>query len=273
MFKWQICYTQIPNLLQFTTNVPQNPTVNLSSLCNSCAKIACCSSGLVFKFLYAASNIQNASEQFVCCIHLSDVNFALHPTSQTKPNAVMSGDSNSCIWVIIHNLDTCSYELLFLIITVLSPLAPNTDPSSWITLYLTTLIKFRYFVDRASQYNLFFFISNLIHCFPSTYSICYPLSSTCFRPHMPIIRRSKLYMQPMVCSPSADVFVVRPLRKFLLNGRTTKTSAEGENTIGCMYNLDLVMMGLWGLKHVEERGYQILYVEGKTVYQVGNKGK
>jgi len=23
----------------------------------------------------------------------------------------------------------------------------------------------------------------------------------------------------------------------------TKTSAEGENTIGCMYNLDLLMMG------------------------------
>ena len=44
-------------------------------------------------------------------------------------------------------------------------------------------------------------------------NICYPLSSTCFRPHRPIIRRSKLYMQPMVFSPSADVFVVRPLRK------------------------------------------------------------
>jgi len=49
--------------------------------------------------------------------------------------------------------------------------------------------------------------------FPSTYSICYPLSSTCFRPHRSIIRRSKLYMQPMVFSPSADIFVVRPLRK------------------------------------------------------------
>jgi len=86
-------------------------------------------------------------------------------------------------------------------------------------------------------------------------------------------------MQPMVFSPSADVFVVRPLRKdnktcrikhvtpryinikvsgdnkraqntknaaieSFFNGRTTKTSAEGENTIGCMYNLDLLMMGL-----------------------------
>jgi len=54
-------------------------------------------------------------------------------------------------------------------------------------------------------------------------------------------------MQPMVFFPSADVFVVRPLRKDLesfLSGPTTKTSAEGEDTIGCMYNLDLLMMGL-----------------------------
>ena len=50
-------------------------------------------------------------------------------------------------------------------------------------------------------------------------------------------------MQPMVFSPSADVFVVQPL-EFFPNGRATKTSAEGENTIGCMYNLDLLMMEL-----------------------------
>jgi len=64
-------------------------------------------------------------------------------------------------------------------------------------------------------------------------------------------------MQPMVFSPSADVFVVRPLikKEFFLNGRTTKISAEGENTLGCMYNLDLLMMGLWGTKYVEERRY------------------
>jgi hypothetical protein len=34
--------------------------------------------------LYAASSIQNASEQFVWCIHLSFVNFALFPTPQTE---------------------------------------------------------------------------------------------------------------------------------------------------------------------------------------------
>ena len=39
----------------------QNPTVNLNALCNSCAKIAWCSSQLIFTFLYAASNIHNAS--------------------------------------------------------------------------------------------------------------------------------------------------------------------------------------------------------------------
>jgi hypothetical protein len=32
--------------------------------------------------------------------------------------------------------------------------------------------------------------------------------------------------------------------KLFLNGCTTKTSAEGENTIGCMHSLDLLMMGL-----------------------------
>jgi len=78
----------------------------------------------------------------------------------------------------------------------------------------------------------------------------------------------------MVFSPSADVLVVRPLgkkRQFFPNGRTTKTSAEGENTIGCWYNLDLLMMGLWGLKHVEERRQQLLYENKKAVYQVGSK--
>jgi len=57
------------------------------------------------------------------------------------------------------------------------------------------------------------------------------------------------------------------------NGRTTKTSAEGENTIGCMYNLDLLVMGLWGLKRVEESRIADIVRRRKTVYQVGNKEK
>ena len=58
---------------------------------------------------------------------------------------------------------------------------------------------------------------------------------------------------------------------FFPNDRTTKTSAEGVNIIGCWYNLDLLMMGLWGLKHVEERRQRSLYVNKKAVYHVGNK--
>jgi hypothetical protein len=38
------------------------------------------------------------------------------------------------------------------------------------------------------------------------------------------------------------VVVERELSFF--NGHTTKTPAEGESTTGCMYNLDLLMMGL-----------------------------
>ena len=56
-----------------------NPTVNFNALCNSCAKIGCCSSELIFKFLYASSSIQNASEQFVSCVNIS---FALQPHKQ-----------------------------------------------------------------------------------------------------------------------------------------------------------------------------------------------
>jgi hypothetical protein len=41
-----------------------------------------------------------------------------------------------------------------------------------------------------------------------------------------------------------------------------------------MYNLYLLMMGLWGLKHVEERGKpDTVYRRKRIVYQVGNKDK
>jgi hypothetical protein len=53
----------------------ENPTVNLNALCNSCAKIACCSSELIFTFLYAGSSIQNASELFVSTFLFSTSRF------------------------------------------------------------------------------------------------------------------------------------------------------------------------------------------------------
>jgi ketopantoate hydroxymethyltransferase len=77
----------------------ENSTVNLSELCNSCAKIARCSSELNCTFLYVGNSIQNASEQFVSCIHVSLENFALH---RQTPNEVRSGDSNISISVSIR---------------------------------------------------------------------------------------------------------------------------------------------------------------------------
>jgi hypothetical protein len=68
----------------------ENSTVNLIALRNSCAKIACCSSELILTFLYAGSSIQNASEQFVSCVHLSVVNFAL-PSNVTNKNVMELG--------------------------------------------------------------------------------------------------------------------------------------------------------------------------------------
>jgi hypothetical protein len=64
----------------------ENPTINLSALCNSSAKIAWCSSEFIFTILYAHRSIQNACEQFVSCIQLSCVNFPFHPNPHTHTN-------------------------------------------------------------------------------------------------------------------------------------------------------------------------------------------
>jgi hypothetical protein len=70
------------NLWRFAMHF-ENPTVNLSALCNSCPTMACCSSELIFTLFYAGSSIDNEREQFV-----SFVTFALHPAPQRKTNAV-----------------------------------------------------------------------------------------------------------------------------------------------------------------------------------------
>ena len=71
----------------------ENPTVNLSSLCRSCVKIACCSSRLSSRSL--------CWQQFMSCVHVCFV----QPHKQ-KSNAVMPVDSNSTI----SALDACSCE-------------------------------------------------------------------------------------------------------------------------------------------------------------------
>jgi hypothetical protein len=78
----------------------EKPDVKLKALRISCAKIACCSSKLIFSYLYAGSSIQNASEQFVSCVQLYFVNSPLRPNPTNKKcNEQIRTDSNSPISV------------------------------------------------------------------------------------------------------------------------------------------------------------------------------
>ena len=99
MFQWQVCYIQKRNICHSLQYTVENPTVNFNSLCNSCAKFACCSSELIYTILYVGSNIQLASEVFVSCIHLSFVNLALNPTPRTKSKGVRSGDEQHATFI------------------------------------------------------------------------------------------------------------------------------------------------------------------------------
>jgi hypothetical protein len=74
-------YTEIPYLSQFTVHstcykIPPSTSTHFQLVC----EIACCSSELILMFRYACSRIQNVSEQFVSCIHLSLLYFAVFPT-------------------------------------------------------------------------------------------------------------------------------------------------------------------------------------------------
>jgi hypothetical protein len=115
----------------------ENLTVKLSSLCNSCAKIACSSSELVFTFRYAGSTIHNASEQFVRCTRLSFYTLRCSSNPTPKYNGVTSVDSDNSL-SRYPITDTCSYKLLFPSVTD-SVASHNIDLSSWITLYYRTV--------------------------------------------------------------------------------------------------------------------------------------
>ena len=95
VFKRQISYTDMTNLLQFTIV----PSTSISKLVWEDRVL----------FVWADPRAvlwgqQHPQQQFVWCVHLSLVNFALHPAPQTKIyNAIRYGDSNSCISVTIQN--------------------------------------------------------------------------------------------------------------------------------------------------------------------------
>ena len=99
IFKWQVCYSSQKKYSKI-------PTANLNALRNSCVKIVCCSSQLIFTSLYAGSSIKNASEQFFWCAPppLSFLIFALPATPQKKKfNSVNSEVSSSSLSLSLDN--------------------------------------------------------------------------------------------------------------------------------------------------------------------------
>ena len=83
MFKLQLFYIEMTDLLEFTIQF-ENPTVNFSALCNSCAKIVRCLSEWTAKFPDEGNSIQNANEHFFSHISISFVYFALQTNPQRK---------------------------------------------------------------------------------------------------------------------------------------------------------------------------------------------
>ena len=73
--------------LTFHNRCMKITTAKLSELCIECAKLACCSSELVFRLLYAGRSMPNASGQFISCIHFFFVNLALRSTPQKECKA------------------------------------------------------------------------------------------------------------------------------------------------------------------------------------------
>jgi len=63
----------------------KNPTIDFNALFNSLGNSMCSSPEVVLVFLlYDGSTIHNASDLFVSCVYFFFVDFAFHPSPQTK---------------------------------------------------------------------------------------------------------------------------------------------------------------------------------------------
>jgi hypothetical protein len=75
--KWQIC--------DGSQSVFENPSVNVNSLSDSETKIACCSSELIFRFIYAGSSIQTG-EQPICLVYRTSFMELRSSSNNTTPH-------------------------------------------------------------------------------------------------------------------------------------------------------------------------------------------
>ena len=90
----------------------KNPTTDFNALFNPLDNSTCNSPAVVLAFLlHEGSTIHNASDQLVSCVYFIFVDFAFHPSPQTKSD-LCAPTSNSCIFIPIEN-STHDYMNLF----------------------------------------------------------------------------------------------------------------------------------------------------------------
>jgi hypothetical protein len=101
MFKWQICYTEMTDLLQFTIDIRKSHRETQCTL-----KLVCTDSIL---FVWADLHVSLCEQQhlkreraFRLAYPPLFLIFAFHPTPQKKSNGVWSGDSNTSISITIQ---------------------------------------------------------------------------------------------------------------------------------------------------------------------------
>jgi len=80
-----IGYVYISINCSSSKQVFKNPTINFNALFNSLDNSTCNSPEVVLAFLlYEGSTIHNANDQVVSCVYFFFIDFAFHPSPQTK---------------------------------------------------------------------------------------------------------------------------------------------------------------------------------------------
>jgi len=107
----------------------KNPTIDFSAHSNPLGNSTCSSPEVVLAFLlYEGSTVHNESDQFVSCVYFLFVDFAFHPSPQTKNEPVRANFKQ--LYLHIHwKLDTCLYELIYSEYSILPPPKIFTIPS------------------------------------------------------------------------------------------------------------------------------------------------
>ena len=125
MFKWQICYTAMTNLLQFTINVRK-------SRCQPRCTLRHVEDHMSFVWVDIHISLYSSSPKCkwaICLVypHFFFVNYALHPTPQIKMKGTVHARFKQFRIIFIY-VDFFSHSDQYYHLR-------NFDLSSWITLY------------------------------------------------------------------------------------------------------------------------------------------